>query len=99
MEQMQQQVSRAQKALSDLKSRFTAAKHNRDKASGDLQSTQSDISGLKEQKGMSEKAIDKLTSDIRALELEVSALLLLLLYIYIYIYVCVDVYVDIYIYI
>ncbi len=69
---MQQQVSRAQKALSDLKSRLTTAKHNRDKAEGDLKSTEVDISGLKEQKAMSEKTIDKLANEIKALELEVN---------------------------
>ncbi len=71
MSQMQQQVSKAQRTLSDLKSAAAACKHNRDTTQGDLKSTDAEINSLSEQKILCERNIEKITIELRNLEQQV----------------------------
>ena len=71
MSQMQMQVSKAQRTLSDLKSAAATCKHNRDNTQGDLKSTDAEVNSLNEQKLLCERNIEKITIEVRNLEQQV----------------------------
>lgn len=68
MKSMQDQVSKAQKALTDLKSKALGVKNKRERAIGELQSLEAEISTLQEQLTAGERALNKISAEVAALE-------------------------------
>ena len=71
MEEMQHQVSRSQKKLSDLKSAANVAKHNRDKVVAELKSFESEKIASIDQSAVCQKNIENFTEEAKQLENQV----------------------------
>jgi structural maintenance of chromosome 2 len=73
MQTMQNNVSKAQKALNELKSKASAARNKREKAVGELASLAAEIDSIKEQLSSGDKVLSKISGEVEALEAAVGS--------------------------